>query len=87
MSFVSEIFAGDRCTDDGIRFATRVEALVYGQLGPAASGGPCNGRVSWFIGRGRRRGAPNADSISRQCTRNDTGLHRSRKPNGLNDYK
>jgi hypothetical protein len=28
MSFVSEIFAGDRYTDDGIRFATEAEAPV-----------------------------------------------------------
>jgi hypothetical protein len=26
MKFVSEIFAGDRYTDDGIRFATEAEA-------------------------------------------------------------
>ena len=31
MSFVSEIFAGDRYTDDGIRFATKAEALAYGR--------------------------------------------------------
>jgi hypothetical protein len=31
VSFVSEIFAGDRYTDDGIRFATRIEALAYGR--------------------------------------------------------
>ncbi len=32
VSFVSEIFAGDRYTDDGIRFATRAEALAYGKI-------------------------------------------------------
>jgi hypothetical protein len=31
MSFVSEIFAGDCYIDDGIRFATEVEALAYGE--------------------------------------------------------
>ena len=31
MSFVSEIFAGDRYADDGIRFATKAEALAYGE--------------------------------------------------------
>jgi hypothetical protein len=31
VSFVSEIFAGDRYTDDGIRFATQAEALAYGK--------------------------------------------------------
>jgi hypothetical protein len=31
VSFVSEIFAGDRYSDDGIRFATRAEALAYGR--------------------------------------------------------
>ena len=31
VSFVSEIFAGDRYTDDGIRFATKAEALAYGR--------------------------------------------------------
>jgi hypothetical protein len=31
VSFVSEIFAGDRYTDDGIRFATKAEALGYGK--------------------------------------------------------
>jgi hypothetical protein len=31
VSFVSEIFAGDRYTDDGIRFATKAEALAYGK--------------------------------------------------------
>ena len=31
MSFVAEIFAGDRYTDDGIRFATKAEALAYGR--------------------------------------------------------
>ena len=31
MSFVSEIFAGDRYTDDGIRFATEAEALAWGK--------------------------------------------------------
>jgi hypothetical protein len=31
VSFVSEIFAGDRYTDDGIRFATMAEALAYGK--------------------------------------------------------
>jgi hypothetical protein len=29
--FVSEIFAGDRYTDDGIRFAPAAEALAYGR--------------------------------------------------------
>jgi hypothetical protein len=57
------------------------------QLGPAANGAHGDGRVSWFIGRGRRRGARHADSISRQRIRNDTGPHRSRKSNGLDDYK
>ena len=31
VSFVAEIFAGDRYTDDGIRFATEAEALAYGR--------------------------------------------------------
>jgi hypothetical protein len=32
VSFVSEIFAGDRYTDEGVRFATKAEALVaYGK--------------------------------------------------------
>jgi len=31
MSFVSEIFAGDRYADDGVRFATKAEALAYGK--------------------------------------------------------
>jgi hypothetical protein len=31
VSFVSEIFAGDCYTDDGIRFATQAEALAYGE--------------------------------------------------------
>jgi hypothetical protein len=31
VSFVSEIFAGDRYTDDGVRFATEAEALAYGR--------------------------------------------------------
>jgi hypothetical protein len=31
VSFVSEIFAGDRYTDDGIRFATTAEALAWGK--------------------------------------------------------
>jgi hypothetical protein len=31
VSFVSEIFAGDRYTDDGLRFATEAEALAYGR--------------------------------------------------------
>jgi hypothetical protein len=31
VSFVSEIFAGDRYTDDGIRFATEAEALAWGK--------------------------------------------------------
>jgi len=29
VSFVSEIFSGDRYTDDGVRFATKAEALAY----------------------------------------------------------
>ena len=31
VSFVSEIFAGDRYVDDGIRVATKAEALAYGK--------------------------------------------------------
>ena len=31
VSFVSEIFAGDRYSDDGVRFATEAEALAYGE--------------------------------------------------------
>ena len=31
VSFISEIFAGDRYTDDGVRFATEAEALAYGR--------------------------------------------------------
>jgi hypothetical protein len=31
MSFVSEIFSGDHYADDGIRFATKAEALAYGK--------------------------------------------------------
>jgi hypothetical protein len=31
VSFVSEIFTGDHYADDGIRFATRAEALAYGK--------------------------------------------------------
>jgi hypothetical protein len=32
VSFVSEIFAGARYTADGIRFATKAEALAYGKI-------------------------------------------------------
>jgi hypothetical protein len=31
VSFVAEIFAGDHYADDGIRFATKAEALAYGR--------------------------------------------------------
>jgi hypothetical protein len=31
VSFLSEVFAGDRYSDDGIRFATEAEALAYGR--------------------------------------------------------
>jgi hypothetical protein len=37
VSFVSEIFAGDRYTDDGIRFATEAEALAYGRTRTTAA--------------------------------------------------
>jgi len=30
VSFVSEIFADDHYADDGVRFATKAEALAYG---------------------------------------------------------
>ena len=55
MSFVSEIFAGDRYTDDGIRFATKAEALAYGRTRAFAayrvtpSDGPVNYR--WTDGK------------------------------------
>ncbi len=32
VSFVSEIFAGDRYSDDRIRFPTEAEALAYGRM-------------------------------------------------------
>jgi hypothetical protein len=55
VSFVSEIFAGDRYTDDGIRFATKAEALAYGKARTnaayraAPSGEPVNYR--WTDGK------------------------------------
>jgi hypothetical protein len=31
VSFVAEIFADDHYADDGVRFATKTEALAYGE--------------------------------------------------------
>ena len=49
MSFVSEIFAGDRYTDDGIRFATKAEALAYGRTRAFAAyrAAPCDEPVNY----------------------------------------
>jgi hypothetical protein len=55
VSFASEIFAEDHYTDDGIRFATRAEALAYGEARTQAayratdSDEPVNYR--WIDGR------------------------------------